>query len=363
MASDGDIVSRLRSRIGGRFWLRFAAGAAISAGLLGALVWLADPAEIWAVVTGARLGPLVAAIGLYGLVLATRWVRLIGLVAGGRLTDRREGEDALSTRRRWIDLLWASAGHSFANQLLPARSGELVFPELWRRATGRSYAEGAVFLAAIRVVELGVVVTLYAAALGAWLWSDAGRGIPHWLIGAMLVAGATVIAALPWLMRAGLGLADRVIRETRLAEIGWLAPLREAIPRADRAVERLGRRERLWLVGTSGLMWAAMFGVFYCTVAACGADLGVAQTMVGSGGGIVGNLLPVGGIGSLGTMEAGWTAAFRATGAPAGPVVAAGLLVHAIVIAGTGIATVVGIAGSALAPGRRSGGASGSSSC
>lgn len=295
--------------------------AAVSAVLLGGLFWWADPSAIWDALSEARPGPLAAAAGCYLVVLATRWVRLIGLVDGEKLSRHR------------LELLWASAGHSFANQLMPARTGELVFPELWRRATGEGYAEGAVYLAAIRVVELGLVVSMFG--LGMMIWWGAG-----W---AVSLLGLGLLFALPTLLRLGLHVLSLVFRETRLSEFGWLEPLREAIPKAHSAIDGLGRRRRLWLVGTSTVMWIAMFGVFWFCLAACGLDLGVAQTVVGSTGGIVGNLVPVGGIGSLGVMEAGWTAGFRATGAPIGPVVAASLLLRAVVVIGAGGAA--GLAG------------------
>lgn len=330
------MTARFGLGAGPEFWLKTAGAFVVSALLIAGLVWFGEPAEIWAVLTSAAAGPLAAAVGLYGVVLTARWVRLIGLV------DPDEG----GVRR--LDLLWASAGHSFANQILPARTGELVFPELWRRATGEEYADGAVYLAAIRVVELGIVVAIFGVGLVVWLSGRAQTGVRPWLVAALIGGGLALLLVLPVLLRIGLRIADWLVRRTRLAEIDLLEPLREAVPQARRAVENLGRTKRLWLVATSSVMWVAMFGVFYFTVAACGADLGIAQTVVGSAGGIVGNLLPIGGIGSLGTMEAGWTAAFRATGAPAGPVVASGLLVHGIVIAGTGLATAAAVAGSAM---------------
>lgn len=309
--------------------LRWLAGGVVSVLLVGAVVWLADPAETWRVVTGAHAGWLGAAILAYTVVLVARWVRLAGLVDSDKLSAYR------------FELLWASAGHSFATQLLPARSGELAFPVLWRRATGESVAEGTVFLTAIRVVELGIVVPLYALGLGVWLTGAEGSG-GSWLVWLLAGLGLALLVSLPLLLQFGLRMARWCLFETPLAEIEVLEPLREAVPEAGEAIERLGPRRRLWLVGTSTVMWGSMFGVFYCVTAACGLDMGLSQVVVGSGGGIVGNLLPIGGIGSLGTMEAGWTAAFEATGAPTAPVVAAGILVHVLVILGTGTATFVG---------------------
>ena len=339
MEDDSNIMTRLGIGSGPSFWLRTVVAFLFSAALIAALVWFGDPAAVWSVLTSAQPGPLAAAIGLYGAVLACRWIRLMGLVEA----------DALSPYR--LELLWAVAGHSFANHILPVRSGELVFPELWRRATGESYAEGAVYLAAIRVIELGIVVSLFGIGLVAWLSGRGQADVPVWLVWVLVAAGVALVFALPVLLRLGLGFADWLFCRTRLAEIDLLEPLREAVPHAREAVDELGRHERIWLVATSVPMWLAMFGIFYFAVAACGADLGVAQTVVGSAGGIVANLLPIGGIGSLGTMEAGWTAAFRATGAPVGPVVASGLLVHGIVIAGSGSVTALAVLGSALSLG------------
>ncbi|MFB6352198.1 MAG: hypothetical protein ABEN55_02400, partial [Bradymonadaceae bacterium] len=78
MAEQTDILSRLRAGADGRFWLRFAGAATVSSVLLAGLVWLAEPAEIWSVVVEATLAPLIAAAGLYALVLGARWIRLVG---------------------------------------------------------------------------------------------------------------------------------------------------------------------------------------------------------------------------------------------------------------------------------------------
>jgi uncharacterized membrane protein YbhN (UPF0104 family) len=301
--------------------LQIFGGLAVSALFLGGLIWWAEPTEIWSALSKARLGPLAAAAGCYLVVLAARWVRLVGLIDGETLSSHR------------LELLWASAGHSFANQLLPARTGEFVFPALWHRATGEGYAEGALYLAAIRVVELGLVISMFGVGLMAW-W---GGG---W---AVALLGIGLLAALPLLLQLGLRLLSWAFCDTWLSEIGWLKPLRKGIPNARSAMEGLGRGRRLWLVVTSAVMWVAMFGVFWCCLAACGLELGVAQTVVGSTGGIVGNLVPVGTIGSLGAMEAGWTAGFQATGAPAGPVVAASLVVRALVFLGTGLVTALAV--------------------
>ncbi len=89
-------------------------------------------------------------------------------------------------------------------------------------------------------------------------------------------------------------------------------------------------------------VWLGLFGVFHTSLLAFGVDVTLAQSVVGSGGGIMTNLLPVNGVGSFGTLEAGWTAGLVATGAPLGPVVAAGLAMHLLVVAGSGVFAALG---------------------
>lgn len=316
-------MDRLREslrRIGVRNWL-VAGGASVA--LLGLLIWWTGPDRLLEALGSARPGPLLVAIGIYLLVLAVRWLRLGGLL-------RKPGDGLLR-----MELLWTVTGHGLATHLLPARTGELAFPELLSRATGRSRAVGLVVLTAIRLVELGVLIPLFA--LGFYVWSTGPAQISaNYLWGAALLAAAGV-ALLPAILVRCVAFASWTIERTPLAEADWFAPVRDALPQAREAADELGWRRLAWLAATTAAMWVAIFGVYHAALVACGAGPGLAQTVVGGAGGIVGNLLPVGGIGSFGPMEAGWTAAFRATGAPTGPVLAAALLVHAIVVGVTAV--------------------------
>jgi uncharacterized membrane protein YbhN (UPF0104 family) len=315
-------------------------GVIVSGVFLGGLLWLAEPGEVWAVVSTAELRPLGLAAACYAVAVVARWFRLFAF------------QDSAPTTKGRSELLWVSAGHSFATQLLPARIGELAFPSLWNRATDQSHADGLVALLAIRLVELAVLAPMYGVALFIWLTigpMQSDSALAGWLPWVATAAGFALLVALPLLLHKAVSAAAWLIENTPLGRWEIARPLRTAVPDARNAVERIGTRNLLWIALWTAVMWAGLFGVYGYSLDACGAGLGWVQTIVGSGGGIVGNLLPVGAIGSLGVMEAGWTAAFRATGAPLEPVVAAGLLVHAIVIAGAGIATALGYLAGRLA--------------
>jgi uncharacterized membrane protein YbhN (UPF0104 family) len=308
-------------------------GVVVSGLFLAALLWLAEPGKVWTIARSADADSLLLAGGCYVGVIVARWFRLFAF------------QDTTPKTRSRIELLWASATHSFATQVLPARLGELVFPSLWHRATDQSHADGLVALLAVRLVELAVLAPIFGVSLFTWLArgsEDSGGPMAGWLPWVATALGLALLVGLPLVLHAAVGAASWLIRRRPLR--GWrlLEPLREALPEARIAVERMDTRNLVWITACTTAMWIGLFGIYGFVLRACGATLGWVQTVVGSTGGIVGNLLPVGGIGSLGVMEAGWTAAFQATGAPLEPVVAAGLLVHALLIGGAGLVAAVG---------------------
>jgi uncharacterized membrane protein YbhN (UPF0104 family) len=68
------------------------------------------------------------------------------------------------------------------------------------------------------------------------------------------------------------------------------------------------------LAVTSMLIWCALYLLFYLTIRSFGIDIGIIQSVVGSTGGVLTNILPINSFGSFGTLEAGWTGGFMLVG-------------------------------------------------
>ena len=316
------------SRPSPRQWL----GAGLVSGLLVAgVVAYVGADRLVALLRRMDPTPLAISVIAYAGVLTTRWLRLEGLLV-----------ERLGDLRGRPSFLWTTAGHSFANQLMPFRSGELAFPVLLQQAEGTNLTEGTLFLAALRFVELGCLIPIYGVGAIVWLSRRSTPDGYEWVSYVAIAGAILLLVSLPWLLRFGVYVAETLLEYLPLPEWNWFETLRTELDEADVALEQMGGRGMAWLIAMSSLMWILMFVVFHGTLAAFEAGTGWAQTIVGSGGGLIGNLVPSG-IGSLGTMEAGWIASFQATGAPKEPVLAAALVLHAIVIAGTGLATFVGL--------------------
>ncbi|MGD8206549.1 MAG: lysylphosphatidylglycerol synthase transmembrane domain-containing protein [Thiohalocapsa sp.] len=189
-----------------RDWL---IGAALLAGLLVAVdVWVgwATLLAPWGTVSPSRL--------LLALVLTTLSYGLRAL----RVYDFFGAQ----VRGRFVVVLRLSVLHNAANNLLPMRAGEMLFPWLMRRWLGHGFLAAGVSLLWIRLLDLHVLGAVAVLALWlrdpAWYWLPAGLA---WL--ALLPLTARLVRhgqRLP----AGIGRVRRVTRF--VAEAGPAEPQR-----------------------------------------------------------------------------------------------------------------------------------------
>lgn len=89
-------------------------------------------------------------------------------------------------------------------------------------------------------------------------------------------------------------------------------------------------------------MWGLQWLVAWVLLAAMGYEWPFVSVAAGAAAAAAANLLPFNLIGNLGTLEAGWTAAFSALGVPVKVAAASGLAAH---IWGLVFAAVFGILG------------------
>lgn len=314
------------SRSVGWPWLAGAAG--VSFGVLALVVLWVGPSELWQRLSSLSLTPLVVAAGAYVVVHGIRTARI------GVLLEQARSSAGLSV----------VAAHSFANQILPARSGELTFPALLHKLFGSPVGAGATYLVVIRFAELAALFAWYTVALIGWLMLEANAGADQVILlaGILAATGLGIFALSRRLLLWFVALLERMLNADVAPDWRWLGFLRESIPDAREALSEVTGGQWRAIVGWSLAMWAVMFVVFGSCLAAAGIDLGIWTTVIGAAGGIAGNLFAFAGFGSIGTMEAGWTAGYVAVGAEAAPVAAAGFALHGIVIAGSALLAVVG---------------------
>lgn len=295
------------------FLVKAGIGLLVTGSLFLFLFRYVDLRQVGALLAGSRLELLAAGFGFWVLIYIGRALRFL----------------LLAPRTPLVTMLSIAAIHAFLLRLLPFRTGELAYAFLVRRAGTAGLGESLIVLLLIRILDSTCVVILFAAALafhqGTYL-GDRRLGILAALAAALL--GVVVVLALGPLLR----LALRVTR----ALLGGLARrerLARLLARADEAVlafAAVTRRTVLLSALVSMLLWLLTFGAFFAIMRAFSVPVGVAQTVLGSTAAVVTGFLPIGGIGSFGTLEAGWALGFALVGVDQTRAIASGFGVSII---------------------------------
>jgi uncharacterized protein (TIRG00374 family) len=270
------------------------------------VISVAGPSEVWRIVRATDLRTLGIAVVFSAGSVMMRGIRLQFLLERGPLRFIR------ST----LIVAVAQAAALFA----PLRTGELALPWLLARSADRTLTSGISTLVAAR--------TLDVATLGIWCGAAvlAIFGLEEPLALAVSVLLVVPSLLLPIVVRALDRLALRTLGPRGADGRRWAHRIR----RLRREFDGLVRRPRRLVVAAvaSIAMWGLHWAAIWTLLASMGFRWPAGTVIVGAASAAIANLLPFNIIGNLGTLEAGWTAAFTALGIPLQTAAATGLAAH-----------------------------------
>jgi glycosyltransferase 2 family protein len=300
--------------------LRALLGLAISAIAIFLVVRQVDVAAAWEVLRAANplfVAATVACIVLDVTLRALRWHGLLVPVA--RL---RRPTVAASLLVGYL-----------ANNILPARLGELVRSHHLGDRTGVSRASILGTVVVERVVDTGVLVTIASAAIV--VLSVRGIVASAVLLG-LALTGILVAALALALVAHRLPYADRVVAAVER----WPAVVRAA-SRLRGGLAVAGRpRTMAGAISWSIAAWAATIVAFAMAGQAIGVELTWGQAALLAAGVSLVTAIPAG-PGYIGTFELAAVEIAKAVGVPADSAFALALLVHFVILAVTTIGGVV----------------------
>jgi uncharacterized membrane protein YbhN (UPF0104 family) len=183
---------------------------------------------------------------------------------------------------RFLSVLRLSVLHNTANNLLPMRAGEMVFPWLMRRYFGHGFLDSAAALLWIRILDLhflgliGILILYLSQA--SWLW---------WAVAALWIAGLGVLVLIG---RAGLS--------ARTAGSGRLRRLARRVAAAAPRDPWLIARVYLWTATSWSLKFIAFASVLQHFV-----PVDFWRVLAGVMGAELSSVLPFHGIAGSGSYE------------------------------------------------------------
>jgi len=300
-----------------RFWLKLVVGLAITGSLFLFLARFIDPEQLGAMFASTRLDLCLAGFGLWLVLYLARTWRMV----------------LLAPRTPPLTMLCIASVHNFLLRLLPMRTGDLSWAFLVKRAGAAGLGESLLNLLLLRILDVTAVVIFFAAALGLDQGGVYQGDHRAGLVWACVAGGGMLMFILLMgpMLRFGLGIFRWMCGLVGILENQKIQSLLGKISGAVESFSEARPRVLLMSGVSSVVVWMLTYGVFFTVMRALGMEVSVAQVVLGATAGVVTGFLP-GGIGSFGTLEAGWTLGFVLVGLGKSEAAASGIGVSLITL-------------------------------
>lgn len=223
-------------------------------------------------------------------------------------------------------MLFISCAHNALLRIMPLRTGDLSYAFLLKRSGLSTFGSGIMSLIVVRLIDAAMVLVLFAIALSfsqRLYLGDPRRAIVAALSVAALGFFCTLF--LGRLLALALSLFQIMLRACHLETHRFSTVFVRFFEQALQGFRDLPQRTMLRVVLLSLLVWLLQFSLIFAIIRMFSIPMTVAQSVLGGTAGIASGFLPLGGIGSFGTLEAGWTLGFVLVGVERSIAIASGL--------------------------------------
>ena len=234
---------------------------------------------------------------------------------------------------RLSDLFRITSFYHLSLMVLPSKLGELSYPYLLNRMSGSSVTEGLASLVVSRVYDFFIILlTLLSVSIG---YQTLFKVNPFVLIPFVILLIFLIVFVffyisrlLKWFSNI-LGKISNRAGSRHASFVSWTQKKMDEIAEDFDSIK--ARKTYLPVTLTSLASWAMIFFTFYAYMIGFGIDVSSTKLILGSTIAVIGNALPVSGIGNWGTLEAGWATGFLMVGLSKEKAIATGFGIHILV--------------------------------
>jgi len=238
----------------------------------------------------------------------------------------------LNREVRIKDLFNIVCVHNIANNILPARTGELSYIYLLKKLHNKKTGEGVATLMVARVFDFITISCLFS--ISALIIQDLPEMIVKvvWVIALFMILIVIFLIILLYFGILFLNLAKkffRIFNSEKKQIIDYLLRKGEETVESFERIKSSGRVIEIIIVSMG--IWLSLYSVNYILVTAMNINLSFFMVLLASTFSIFTTILPIQGIGGFGTLEGGWAVGFITVGLTKEIAISSGFAYHVIV--------------------------------
>jgi len=293
--------------------LRITVAALITILLVGILISQVNIEKIAKILSGVNPAYLAIGLILYALAYLLRTTRFYVL---------------LNKEIGLRDLFAVVCLHNLANNLLPARIGELSFVYLLKKYHNRNIGEGIANLILARLFD-GIAVSLL------FLVSTLFVTLPEFTVVGVISTFLlfTILFVVILLKEDTINLLKTCLRKVASRNTKSIRYILTKVEETLDAFEK-ARFDNLPLTfALSVCIWLTLYSVVFVLLLAMGSDLGFFDVVFASTFALLTTILPIQGIAGFGTIEGGWIVGFMLIGLTKELAISTGFVFHTLILA------------------------------
>ncbi len=231
--------------------------------------------------------------------------------------------------------------HNFFNQIMPARTGELTYVYYLKKIGRVQTTRGLHSLIITRIFDL-IIISIYFV-ISLLFFYGARTSIALFFTG--IACGIVSIVAL---FKISINfvtinnILKKIAGKLKINDYKITKLILDQMENITAEFDSFNTQSHIPLLFiTSALVWLALYFFSYVNILALRIHITFIETLLGSTGAVLTNVLPINSFGSFGTLEAGWTGGFVLVGMNLQDAITSGFASHIITFFASAFLAVV----------------------
>ena len=237
----------------------------------------------------------------------------------------------LGNKISFKDLFTIVCVHNMANNILPARTGEISYVYLSKKLHNIPVGKGIASLMVARVFDfISISLLFFVSAMYAGFLSPMIDTV-IWVIGGFVLLIVLILVNFVYF---GEHFMNKVRKIINIVGVGHFGVIQYLLRKGDETMQSFevvkSKQVIVWVWIVSTLVWVSLYLANYVLINAVGINISIWGAIFVSTFPIFTMILPIPALGGFGTMEGGWTIGFVAIGISKEIAIASGFGLHII---------------------------------
>lgn len=231
---------------------------------------------------------------------------------------------------RFRDLFSVVCLYNIANNIMPARTGELSYIFLMKKHDTKVGVAIATLIVAKIFDIITISILLFISAISFKMPIIMEKAM--WAIGLLILIVDFALVIMLFQSKVFLLILNKILIFLKLNDGRFVEYITRKLDEMVVAINQLDRSQFILIVPISIVIWLTLYYISYILVIGMGINMSFESVMFASTLTVLTTILPVQGIAGFGTFEGGWTVGFLAYGITKEIAISSGFVVHSISI-------------------------------